>query len=1036
MSNIFISYAVSDIEFSRKIVKALETYSLDSWVNWQSIPSGSNWRQQIYKGIEEADVLLFLISPDSVQSDPCKEEITHADKNGKRIVGALIRETPSEAIPPEVEKFQWIPCQEGVDNFDEAIEKISKTIHTDLVWYQFLRELQVKALEWERNGYKNGFLLHDEDLEERDKIFSTSADNDPQPTTLQKQYITVSRIEQEKRLTEREKTSKRLRNRAWIIGGISIVAIITIIFAVIARGHAEEESNARATAQAEAQKQELARRLTSQATLLQADPLGYFEQSTLLAIESYGIIPNVGANEIIWQNLRVFPKPIRAMENSHTPMVFSEDGSQIVSAGNAEIRVWDPATGRETVKIRLDNHFDAVFSLAFSPDGKWVASGSSDGTARVWNVATGQEISRMTHGEAVNSVAFSPDGKWVVSGSGVEYGTARVWEATIGKEISQISREYLFQNGISSVAFSPDGQWVISASAAGPIMVSSSSNTTATMYPDHVVGIVYVWEAATGKEIARMTHGDVITSVAIGPDGKSAVSGSNDRTARVWVVATGKEIARMTHESFVNAVAFSPDGKWVVSGGSDNTARVWNATTGKEISRKTHADSVISVAFSPDGKWVISGSSDGITRVWEVASGKEVARMVGSIAVVSPNGKWVATSYKFNTGIWPLEQDVNIEPDIDQELSHMIHGESVSSAEFSPDQKMVVSVSGGIARVWNTITSEEISRMEGVASAIFMPDGKTIVSGGKDLLIWNAATGKEIKRMANFEYAGSLALNPDGKLVAFEGFDGIVLVWDLVRDREISRMIHYDRDADGFPDTVTCVAFSPDGKLVASGGLDQTVRVWEADSGKEISAISLYESCSSVIFSPNSKLVAAGDIFGAVYLLDTVTGPRPTLRNQTDWDAIVAFSPDGKWVIASGGTDNSAAVFDTVTGVEVARLIHNDLVTAVAFSHNGKWVVSGGSDGARVWDIVKGIEIARITQSNGLNTVAFSPDDKWILTGSDDHTTRVWRWQAEDAISLACERLPRNLTHAEWNQYVGQNIPYHATCPKLPVPEK
>jgi energy-coupling factor transporter ATP-binding protein EcfA2 len=198
-------------------------------------------------------------------------------------------------------------------------------------------------------------------------------------------------------------------------------------------------------------------------------------------------------------------------------------------------------------------HESLVNAVAFSPDGKYVVSGSGDKTARVWESTTGREVARMTHESLVNTVAFSPDSKYVVSGSGDN--TARVWEATTGREVARMNHD----DFVYAVAFSPDGRYV----------VSGSWDKTAR-----------VWEAATGREIARMTHNNLVNSVAFSLDGKYVVSGSEDTTARVWDAITGQEVARMTHEDAVSSVAFSPDGRYVVSGSYDKTARVWEAATG------------------------------------------------------------------------------------------------------------------------------------------------------------------------------------------------------------------------------------------------------------------------------------------------------------------------------------------------------------------------------------------------------------------------------------------------------------------------
>ncbi len=274
----------------------------------------------------------------------------------------------------------------------------------------------------------------------------------------------------------------------------------------------------------------------------------------------------------------------------------------------------------------------AVLSVAVTPDGQYVVSGSHDKTVRLWELATGKEVRRFTgHSDYVNSVAVTPDGKYVVSGSADK--TVRLWGLATGKEVRRFTGH---EDWVRSVAVTPDGQYV----------VSGSDDET-----------VRLWGLARGKEVRRFTgHEDWVLSVAVTPDGQYVVSGSVDKTVRVWELATGKEVRRFTgHESLVTSVAVTPDGKYVVSGSDDNTVRLWELATGQELRRFTgHAGSVWSVAVTPDGKYVVSGSGDKTVRLWGLARGKEVRRFPGhegtvwSVAV-TPDGKYVVSGSQDNT---------------------------------------------------------------------------------------------------------------------------------------------------------------------------------------------------------------------------------------------------------------------------------------------------------------------------------------------------------------------------------------------------
>jgi len=191
MSHIFISYSRKDIGFAQKIVEALAANNLDTWIDWKSIPKGEDWEQEIYRGIEEADAFLFLISQDSVASEMCNKEIAHASDNGKRILPIVIRDTDRNIIHPEINKRNWVFCRDGQDDFDKAIEEIRKTIHTDYEWLKYHTELQVKALRWEQKK-DNSRLLRGEELDGAEQQLTGSGRKEPQPTDLQRQFVLTS----------------------------------------------------------------------------------------------------------------------------------------------------------------------------------------------------------------------------------------------------------------------------------------------------------------------------------------------------------------------------------------------------------------------------------------------------------------------------------------------------------------------------------------------------------------------------------------------------------------------------------------------------------------------------------------------------------------------------------------------------------------------------------------------------------------------------------------------------------------------------
>jgi dipeptidyl aminopeptidase/acylaminoacyl peptidase len=302
----------------------------------------------------------------------------------------------------------------------------------------------------------------------------------------------------------------------------------------------------------------------------------------------------------------------------------------------------EAATGNVLVTLQ---HQGPVRSVAFSPDGKRIVTGSFDGTARVWDVGNGQQLFPLTgHSDAIRSVAFFPDGKRIVTGSFDR--TAKVWEIASRKEIYKLEGHTA---EIFSVAVSPDGQWIATGSWDNTVRVwHAATGQHSLTFSDHRVqvfpvvfspdsrrigsaggdGTVKVRETTSGKELLTFRDKEKIWSAAFSGDGRRLVTGSLGLTATVWDAASGKaQLTLKGHTLHIFSAAFSPDGHRIVTGSADQTAKLWDAATGKELlTFRGHRGSIFSVAFSPDGQRIVTASRDHTIKVWEAASKEQVAR--------------------------------------------------------------------------------------------------------------------------------------------------------------------------------------------------------------------------------------------------------------------------------------------------------------------------------------------------------------------------------------------------------------------------
>jgi len=455
-------------------------------------------------------------------------------------------------------------------------------------------------------------------------------------------------------------------------------------------------------------------------------------------------------------------------EDSTFPCVkFSPDSSRIItvtrSGGSNRsnmIKVFDAATGCKL--MTLQGHKESVYTVAFSPDGKRIASGSYDEKIKLWDTQTGKELLTLSgHKGQVFSVAFSPNGKYLASGSGDQ--TIRVWDVTTGTKLMTLQGH---EAGVTSVAFSPDGEQIVSG---------SWDNT------------IKLWDVPQKPKVTVLRgHDEFVSCVTFSSDGKTLVSGSHDKTIKFWDLATHKEIMILRgHENKVRSLAFSPDGTRLASGSTGGIFKVWDIATGKEVmSQEVQKGEINSICFSPDGKNIFVGGGEGIVRGYDVANGKEVATLTGLEKYVwcvgfSPDGKYIVSCAEEGmVKIW----DANTKVEVMTLQSRIDDYHTVYSIAFSPNAKQIVT-GGAVTKVWDLATGNELMTLgrdgDFVGSVSFTPDSKRIIAGCRNVKIWDAETGAEVMTLGEAE--GSLwpiSISPDGRTIAAGCSDNRIILWE------------------------------------------------------------------------------------------------------------------------------------------------------------------------------------------------------------------------------------------------------------------
>jgi len=583
----------------------------------------------------------------------------------------------------------------------------------------------------------------------------------------------------------------------------------------------------------------------------------------------------------------------------------------------------------------------STHSIAFHPEGHTVATagGTSDGTVRLWDIATGKQERVFVHSHVLGA-AFSPDGTRIASVSEGEGGSVKLWETATGREILVFPGHSGY---VGAVAFSPDAN-----------TVASGGITDKT---------VRLWDTDTGRERATLNHGASIQSLAFSVNGEILASGGGGM-AKLWKMPSGEPLRTFTREDDSGTethVALSTDGKLLAAGSAhiaspNGLLTVWEVSTGKQLlSLEEEVLRGFPLAFSPDSRTLAIGSGAGLKR-FDVTSWRKLPTI--------PAG-------------------------------------SVKCLAFSPDGKLIASRSSGAPglRIWDAATGEEHSSARGeLCAADICPlaislDGRILAGASRERIrLWDMASGRELEPPLGHQgQVNCLAYSPDGRLLAWGSEDGTVTLWDALQQRPHASFRH--------PLRVRSVAFSPDGKTLASASWDKSVKLWDLATGSEIATLRGHTgSVNAVAFSPDGLTLASasgapdGKTDQTVRLWNVATGQtRQLLEGPPIWHLCLAFSPDGR-LVASGG--HGLKVWDADTGELRFYRPSGITIFSLAFSPDGRTIAAASSYGMlQFWNAQDGESQSTLRLAPGGNilNLTYTPDGRHLVTANGNGTIYILR---------------------------------------------
>ena len=913
----FLSYSRRDSEFVRRLTVALGDRGKDVWVDVEGVRDAEVFPEALRRAVESSDAFVFVITPDSVRSTFCEQEVEHAAELNKRIVPLALRPVDDTEIPEAVRFRSWIPASADGD-FDATIERLLTALDTDLEWERQHSRLTIKALEWEQANRDRSYLLRGADLAAAEEWLAAGAGKDPGPTALESEYV----------LAARGAAARRQRNLVVASLVVAAVSVALLVFALISRSNA---IHARDAAKAQA--------LTSDAERVGARALVQknLDVAMLYAVLGVKLQNRLETRGDLLAELQNNPFAIRYIRPSHNLIasLAVDPSGRLLAMGDSagvvrfeDMSRWTASGPSLALGGSIPNE-----AMAFSPSGDTVAvlteGGTPEGSIQsgatklyAIDVAT-RRVHLLGSWRGVfpavpypgASLAYDPSGRHIAlslssiapDGS-VHSDTLRLLDAATGRTIWQ--RRYPLRTGQleARVAFAPDG----------PLLTSAQQGDT------------LLWNARTGRVEKRFPIGG---QPAISPDGGSVALAVNnpDLAAAYSRIAmlnlrTGRYhflLPASLPNVWLRGFAFTPDGKSLVGETIHGDVYVWDAASGS-ITETIPAPpgARASEVLDPIGRTVLVGSQAGSVVAFDLAGSRRLGRAF----------EWNVPDESGGVGAGMV---VNRQSDV--MATNQADG-SVALVDLRTLQR----------------TATLPARDGAVSSALaFFPDGRTLVTGGLAgyLTLWDVRTHEVTRRIKLGEPVWWADVSPDGQLVAAltqaqNAKNATVQVRPVAGGQPL--WTHALQDGTGG------LYFSPDGHEVAALGCCtslSTIASWGSRSGDELfRARHLANHATVIAYSPDSRLLAIGTEDGQVLFWNAHTGvpQAPALRVSTGNVAGLSFSPDGT-AIAVASRDGSTTLWDVRSGAQIGSSFpaRPNVITIPVFEHDGRLLIEYLSDAAQ-----------------------------------------------------------------------------------------
>lgn len=884
-ANVFISYSRRNKAFVKTLAQTLKKRGREVWVDWESIPFGSDWWEEIRVGIEVADTFIFVLSPDSVSSKVCGEELQHAIQHNKRLVPVVCEDVNPNDVRDELAKINWIFLRPE-DDLDRGFRNLVNVLDTDLPYVRTHTRLLVRANQWNNAGRDESLLLRGSELEDARRWLSQSDQKEPPCMQLQKEFIWASNnaeLGRQYEDLERKKRLEKLQRALTVL--VAIAAVLGVSFGIGSfRLYRQAEANRKV---AEEKSQEA----------LQLEALA--KEQRLSALTE--------ASTALYSSEQYFDALIDAVEAG---VEFRASETTDPALRSRVLTALQQSLLGIQERNRLDNHKGGVWDATFSPDGTWLASASADTTVSIWDRDGRHRRTLRIPGVEILSVAIAPDGESLATAG--DNGRIYLWD-TDGNQTAVLEGH---AGAVQQVTYSPNGDYLASG---------GTDSTVRLWRPD-------------GTLVRTLTgHRDVVKDVQFSPDGRQIAAASSDGSARIWLL-DGVPFRNLPHDTPLNTVRFSHDGRYVLTGSNDGKLRVW--TQGGALWRTidAHDTPIFSIAVSPDGTQLASAGWDRTIRIWK-RDGTLVRTLPAHQSRIyqiefSPDSKTLLSAGgDRSVRLW------QVQPSLFTFLPS--HDASINAVQFSPrGDRLITASSDDTLKLWlsnGTLVRSMNIHTAPVTGVAFSPDGSFFMSGGMDRqIVRYNPNGAVVWAKGTEAPVYALNVSPDSQRIATAHTDGTVHIWDA--DGNSLRVLN------GHTRPVYDVAFSPDGELLASASADKTVIIWNAQGIRQHTLSGHHGVVQSVRFSPDGERIATGGADTNVILWGRDGKAIATLSGHQDAVSTIAFPPNGEYLV-TGSQDGTIRAWDSQDGTPITRLQSpSGRINSLHISVDGNQLVVGGSD--------------------------------------------------------------------------------------------